>query len=684
MTEIAPSPPAELAEPEPGFKPHKLRTRRRSSRKPSWQRRIRKRFNRLKLRNVLLVLASIVAVIVVGGTALVLNTSSRAEAALDNLGRIMSTIQGRPGTDLTLMDFARLNTGLNEVAGALSSAERFASIVRPLAPLNGGLDGTLSVLDAAGEMTQAARSMLTGLEPVLTFLVAGADDQTITTNISSGQRVVDLLRLGRGQFASAAENLSAARAALDGMNPAALPSNLVLTAQSARSYLEQLENINQVLLDSPDLLTQALGLGAETSILVLAQNNDELRPSGGYLSTYGWLTLRNGRITNYSFSPTTATSPNPPSADGPPVAVPTWWIGYGEPIYAAWDGSWYADFPSTAEMAMWYYNSGGNPQSPVSAVLSIDVAGFEEILKALGSVTLPAYDVVVTPDNFRDVVYDIRAFGQGETPHKQFVAALYRQILSDWQQTTTPEANNRLLGGLLSALQQKHIMLYFADPRLNEAIGLLGWAGAQNMTTGHDYVLDADANLGNKSNRSVIRQSTYDVTLGADGTLASRLRISYDYSARVASADPAVDEEHHGPLDYRNLQQVFVPANSALEASSGFSAEPLVLPGDAHTLLVSRFQIPYDSSESFEYAYSVPDAIEELGTALRYRLLIQRQPGMMNEAVSVQVQLPPGASVLSVSPEPAARYTLEQQILEFQFVLQTDQWIEIVYSGPRS
>ena len=682
MTETIPSPPSDLAEQETTLQPQRTRTRRRSSRRPSWQRRLRRPFKRLKVRNLLLIVVSVVAVVLVGGTALVLNASNRAEAALANLGRIMTAIQGRPGTELTLTDFDRLNAGLNEVAGALGNAERFAALARPIARLSPDLNGTLGVLDAAQDMTQAARTMLAGLEPALTFLVAGTEDQSITTNITSGERVVDLLRLGRGQFASASEQLASARATLDAMDPTALPSNLVLTVETARDYLRQLDAVNQVLLDSPDLLTQALGLGAETSILVLAQNNDELRPSGGYLSTYGWLTLRNGRITDYSFSPTTATSPNPPVADGPPVAVPTWWINYAEPVYAAWDGSWYADFPSTAEMAMWYYNAGDNPQSPVNAVLSIDVAGFEAILRALGSVTLPSYDVVVTPEDFRQVVYDIRAFGQGELPHKQFVAALYRQILSDWQATSDQEINNRLLGALIEALQQKHVMLHFADPRLNEAVALLGWAGEQNTTAGHDYLLVADANLGNKSNRSVIRQSTYDVVVGADDTLSSRLRLNYDYSARVADADPAVDEAHHGPRDYRNLQQVFVPLGSTLDSSSGLSADPLTVEGEARTAFVSRFEVPYDSSESIEYTYSVPGAIEELGASRRYRLLVQRQPGMMDENVSVQVRLPPGVSVLSTSPEPAARYTLEQPILEFQFVLQSDQWIEVVYSAP--
>ncbi len=680
MTEIIPAPPNDVVESDLLLQPEKSRVRR-SKHRPKRFRRVRKFFGKIKLRSVLLVIASVVAVVLVAATAFTLTTTNRVNTALGNLNRTLTGLQSRPANQLTLTDFDRVSASLNEVADSLSGAQRVAAVARPFSAVSSDVTTWLSVLEAGQSMVRAGQQMMTGLQPTLFLLVSGSDEAAIVSNISSGQRVVELLRLGRGQFASAGNLLTSARSELEGLDRSTLSSSLLLTTETALTYLTELEQINQILMDSPDLLTQALGLGTETSYLVLAQNNDELRPSGGYLSTYGWLTLRNGRITDYSFSPTTATSPNPPNEAAGPVDVPSWWIRYDEPVYAAWDGSWFADFPSTADMAMWYYNEGDNPQSPVNAAISIDVAGFETILKGLGSVSLPAYDVVVTPENFRQVVYDIRAFGEGELPHKRFVAALYRQILSDWQATADPDASGLLLGALLGALQEKHIMLYFSDPRLNDAVDLLGWSGRQDATSGHDYLLVADANLGNKSNRSVIRQFTYDAAVAPDNTVDGHLTINYDYSARVAEADPAVDEEHHGPLDYRNLLQVFVPLGTVLTDHSGFASAPQVIEGSGHTIFVSRVEVPYDSSESFRYNYTVPSAVEDLGTTRRYRLLIQRQPGSMTEAVNVQVRLPSGVSVIGVSPEPAARYTLDQPILEFQLMLNTDQWIEVIYSS---
>src|SRR5690606_12279684 len=132
------------------------------------------------------------------------------------------------------------------------------------------------------------------------------------------------------------------------------------------------------------------------------------RPSGGYLSTYGWMVMRNGRIVDYDYSATTTTSPNPPASTAElPFEIPDWWLQFRQPVYAAWDGSWSADFHSTAERAIWYYNAGNNPHAPVTGAIAIDIDGFEMILEALGPVSVPDYRVTVSTNDFRNVIYDI-------------------------------------------------------------------------------------------------------------------------------------------------------------------------------------------------------------------------------------------------------------------------------------
>jgi hypothetical protein len=669
---------------EPENAPQQLRRRHkhRSKGLPRLLRKLRRRTRQVAWGSLTLVVLALLAVLIVASLVVAADGTSRVQSSLTSLNRVLAGLNTKPRTEITLADFDRLDTSVNELVNNLQMARRQLGLFRPLSGLNSTLHAALTQLDASLDLALAAQEMLGGLRPTLFFLVSGNTQEQVAARISSGERMVELLQLGRGAFLRAAEHLNTARTILDQIDIRQLSPDLVLRIDSMVDYHQQLVQANDILLSGPELLNGVLGLDGERSYLVLSQNSDELRPSGGYISTFGWMTMRNGRITGYSYSPTTATSPNPPPAAlASQVNVPDWWIRYSQPLYAAWDGSWYANFPQTAQMAMWYYNSGNNPRSPVDGVIAIDIIGFEQILDALGRVSVPGYEgyaSVITTENFRDVVYTIRENRDGE--HKRFVAALYQQIFQDWQEASAdPRVGAQLLARMFEALQQKHIMFYFAEPELNRAVYALGWAGAQAPARENDYLLVADANLGNKSNRSIFRQWTHDVTIEADGSLLNRATVAYDYSDRVAARDPAVNPLYHGRLDYNNLLQVFVPPGSRLEATN-LTRAPEVVTTDTHTIFVSRVTVPYDGAERFQFTYRTPPLVQAIGGYQRYRLLLQKQPGTLGDVASVQIKLPPNATIIGVNPAPLTSYNLDQPILEFRFTLDTDQWIELIYS----
>lgn len=632
---------------------------------------------RINWRIALAAIVSISVILVVAGLVLATDAQNRVNGSIASLSRVLDSITERSRTELTLTDFERLQASVDDLRDNLAGARRQTFFLRPVATVNADLATTLQSADIAEETAQAASDILRGLQPTLFFLVSGDDQESVVSQLSSGERIIELLEIGRAQFSSASEHLAAARQHTDQLQAANISAGTLLNLENLRRYQDQLLAINRLVSNAPELLNTALGLNGERSYLILSQNSDELRPSGGYIGTYGWMTVRNGRITDYAYSPTTATNPNPPAQNfQSPFPVPDWWIEYQQPIYAAWDGSWYADFPSTARMAQWYYDSGSNPHAPVDGVIGIDLIGFEIIMSALGEVRVPGYDTVVTTENLRQVIYDIRE--QGDLQHKRFVAALYKQIFGDWQSLNNDqEKSAELLNATLKALQEKHLMFYFADDTLNQAVQTLGWSGAQTPAGNHDYLLVADANLGNKSNHSITRQITYDVDIQNDGRLAVRAAIAYDYPAFVADEDPAVDARYHGPLDYNNLMQVFVPLGSTLTSSEATNTR--VIQSDNHAILVSQIKVAYDSGERFEFNYTTPVLIEQLGAYQRYRLLLQKQPGMIGEMVQVQISLPPNATVINTTPEVAASYNLERPILEFRAELTTDQWIEVIY-----
>lgn len=663
--------------------PQPTRHRRKRGSGPRWLRRLLRKVGfRLHLGKLLIGFTVVAVVVGVGGLVLVTDATSRINSTLGNLQRVVNSLGTRVQTGLTMDDIDRLQSSLGDVVSTLSTVQRQVRFVRPILGVDADLDASFTAMDALQQLALSGDDLVTGLQPALFFLMGGEERDAAVTQISSGERLVELLRIGRPSFLSAQRRLEDADRLIASVDTANISVGTLLQLEQLRTYHEQIASIQSILMVAPDLLTAALGLDTDRSYLVLSQNSDELRPSGGYISTYGWLTVRRGRIIDYNYSPTTARSPNPPPEPlGTELAIPDWWINYAQPIYAAWDGSWSPDFPTTAGMAMWFYDGGNNPNSPVDGVIAIDIVAFEYILEALGQVELPEYGVVVDTFNFRDVVYDIRAFGEGDLPHKRFLADLYSQIFADWQETASnPDTSSAILSALLRAVQEKHVMLNFGDTNVQDAAALLGWTGAQASASGRDYLMVVDANLGNKSNSSIRRQVIYDVELQPDRSLVSRATVLYDYAASVANEDPAVNQEYHGQLDYNNLLQMFVPPGATRPETTGSLLNEQFIENTAHSQIVGSLRVPFDSSERLQFAYSVPDVVKLFGDFRQYDLLIQKQPGMRAELVNVQITLPEGSQVVSATPEPVATYTIDRQILEFRFEMTSDLEISVVYS----
>ena len=629
----------------------------------------------LPWRLVLVIVLTLITLPTVALVILAADSVARVQESVTSLKRVMNTLTDVSLTDLRMTDLDRLQSAVSNLSDSLRRARQQTALISHLAFINADYEASYAALNAAQPVADAAQEILNGLQPTLFLLLNNPDG----TALPSGERLIELLQVGQSRFNQSKISLTDAKSKLDALKLGSVSPGLLLQIRELIQDQTLLAQLNDLLIQSPDLLKATFGMDAGRNYLILSENSDELRPSGGYISTWGWLRVRRFRIADYGYNPTTDLTPNPPPAEmASQLNIPDWWFHFKRPIYSAFDSSWYADFPNTARMAAWFYNNGNNPRSPLDGVISIDIYGFEQLLSGLGSVTVPGYDETLTPANFRQVIYRIRGQGGDDTPYKQFLAAAYKQILSDWQNSTQADGG-KLLGVLLHALQEKHIMITFTDEKLNASLDMLGWSGRQTPGA-YDYLMVADANMGNKSNRSVIRETTYDVAIQPDGSVKSRAAFKYDYPASIANSDPAVQPaQYRDQKDYDNLMQVYVPKASTLDSTDNLQ-NPLTqtTQGDMG-LYVTQTHVDFDGSQRFQFSYHVPAIVESFGAYRRYRLLLQKQPGTNADAANVQVMLPAGASLISVSPTPAANYALDVPVLEFRLQLLTDRWVEIVY-----
>ena len=163
----------------------------------------------------------------------------------------------------------------------------------------------------------------------------------------------------------------------------------------------QLDNIKAQLTTATNLLNQVVpltqllpalaGYPQESEFLVILQNNDELRPTGGFIGTYGVMPIKNGNpgdvITEDVYhldmpciGKLMATPPDPVKKY---MGVDYWWLR---------DANFSPDFPTSAKQveSMFIAESecAGKPVIKPTAVIAINPGLISDLLSLVGPITV--------------------------------------------------------------------------------------------------------------------------------------------------------------------------------------------------------------------------------------------------------------------------------------------------------
>ena len=470
-------------------------------------------------------------------------------------------------------------------------------------------------------------------------------------------------------------------------------------------HLAQFDRLTQMLtvgLRAAALGPYLLGSDAPRVYLILAQNEDELRPTGGFISAAGHVSVDNGHITeldmadSYTFDNFSNDYPWPPYPLYEYMGADYWLLR---------DANWSPDFPISAEVAagMFLLDTGID----VDGVLAIDQTGLEYVLEGLGSVEVPteAGGVWVTADNLTLWMQSNWAPAPGQAQdgewwvgRKSFIVDLAVAMLNRAEDGR--EINQvALLKAILRALEEKHLQVYNREPGAAELLADLGWDGHVDRSPG-DYFMAVEANVSfNKASALIERGLDYRVALDSDGGGGVTVELHYQHQSEnpVDFCDPTsrYDAVYSAMMDrcYWNYLRLIVPAGAEL---SGYPR--VVVPGayllrgrpsddevevetinDVRKSWGQLFLLAPGDSATLKYTYQIPE-----GTALRlkdhwqYRLLLQKQPGIRTLPVSLNVRLPDRMGLLGSDPQPSL---IEGQMLHYDLNLSGDQPVRIDY-GP--
>ncbi len=311
------------------------------------------------------------------------------------------------------------------------------------------------------------------------------------------------------------------------------------------------------------LITFAGGDGPRR-YLVLSQNPDEVRPTGGFIGTYGVLQADGGRLSLDTYDSIESwTSAHPgifaePTERGSPLRFDTR-IQQG---LANVNTS--PDWPQNAALAAKLWERAG--EQPVQGVVSFSPAFLGRILRALGPVTIESYGETVTADNLVERLdyHTHQATPAPGTGRKDFVAVLAQEVMT--RLFNAPASSwERLAQAFGESFGSREAMASSTDAEVARVLAKRGWDASMPVSEG-DFVYPAEFEYSAKNGRQLRRTYDHDVVLRPDGSARITTRV------KIVNPDP-VDpiRNPEGGLAYVTM---YGPAAAQLDPSS----DPLGIP----------------------------------------------------------------------------------------------------------
>lgn len=322
-------------------------------------------------------------------------------------------------------------------------------------------------------------------------------------------------------------------------------------------------------------ISWVLGVDQPRTFLVQTMDRAELRATGGFTGQFGELKINGGRVAPFNLKDISLVE----YADNSntygqlaPQQYRSWWP------FANWgmrDSNVSADFPTSAQMALQLYQQEVGTQA--DGVISFTPVIIEHILAVIGPITVPGYNVTVTPQNLEDLLhyYQLDNGGilkqiyqqpndQETSTRKRFTNTLASLLMSKVR-SAPPNELLAMANQVFSDLQTKDLQIYFTDPSAEAVLVHDGYAGQMDRSTTHDGFYVVQENLSVSKASQYVQTLMHDtVTLNSQGGATHVLQVRLVYNQ---------DGPVYGYDTYYDYLRVYVPQNSQLLWGDGFATD---------------------------------------------------------------------------------------------------------------
>jgi len=518
------------------------------------------------------------------------------------------------------------------------------------------------------KMSLAASEMLSGYSETLAILerlqLTTGDAGQLISQLGEPEKKKSFLRAiaeSEAELKDARSKIRQAKQTINSINEEDFSGVFKDRLLELNHNLVELVDNSEIALPILENLPELVGLNQSKTYLFVFQNNMELRPTGGFIGSYGILTFKDGEISDlltddvYNLDKLSIGKLDvlPPEPLQKYMGQKNWFLR---------DANWYTDWPTSAQNIIWFFDrereNAALPYQRLDGVIALTPDFIANLLKVVGPVTVEG--VTFTDANFameleKEVERNYIEKGIPKERRKSIIGPLTRELISRIENADLPDMLQSWLA-FKKNIEEKHILVYLTEPQLQQYFSDQNWSGVLKDSES-DYLLAIDANMAAWKTDSVMKKSIDYRLAEVNGGLVARTALTYEHqSERVP----------YFIREYRDYLQLYVPEGSQLLSAywsdqSGrhqidLNSQLEIKKNFGKTVFAYFFTVEPKSTRTIVFEYELPDSVWQQYRQGTYKLLAQKQPGTVGHDLKVDLKFnrSPRSYHSEIMPERAA------------------------------
>jgi hypothetical protein len=392
-----------------------------------------------------------------------------------------------------------------------------------------------------------------------------------------------------------------------------------------------------------------IGKDGKKTYAIVFQNNQELRPTGGFVQAVGLVTVDQGMLVDSQVFSSYQLDKQLGGAVVPPDDIIKL---LGENKWYLRDSNWDPDFTKSAQQISWFLEQETNEK--IDGVIGMNLFVFENILKELGPLELDEYNEIITDKNIYERAEfhsEIKLVDSSEVEDYQtnLLRYLIRDVLNKGQENPAG-----LLSSLAKSIEEKQMTVYMKNSDLAQTFSLLGWSGelikpqCPNQLSALNCQVDAliinEANIGiNKANYHTSRDDTHVIDLKKDQAKHTRT-IKLNNTAFSNAWPKGGYKAYFRMYLPKDLVSLSIKIDGVTIEENNYE----ITTENNLNLVGILVETPIKSEKTIEISYVMPIKIE---LPFSYVFFNQKQPGTDEVLPEVIIKHDPTLSPTLIAPQ---------------------------------